>query len=214
MAIDPGPPIMALGLLSVLFATFSLWGKRDVKRFFAFSSIEQSGLAAFAIGLGTTGAIFAALLHMTLHTLAKSAVYQAVGRAAHRKGGQHFSQITGLIASDPALGITLAAAVIAVAGLPPFGLFASEVLIISETLRTLPWLTPLLTLGLLVGGWKLMSQLVTLCLGPPTEAKGPAAGWLTMMPAWLHLAIIAVLGFAMPVAVANWLVAAARVMPS
>ena len=212
-AIDPGPPIMALGLLSVLLAAFSLWGRRDAKRFFAFSSIEQSGLAAFAIGLGGAGAIFAAFLHMTLHTLAKAAVYQAVGRAAQRKGGQQFSQITGLISSDPALGITLAAAVIAVAGLPPFGLFASEVLILSETLRATPWLAPLVGLGLLVGGWKLMARLVTLCLGEGTEAKGPAVGWVALLPAWVHLGIVAVLGFAMPGFVSAWLVAVARVVP-
>jgi len=212
-SIDPGPPLMALGLFSVLLGAFSLWGRRDVKRFFAFSSIEQSGLAAFAIGLGGVGGIFAALLHMTVHTLAKSAVYQAVGRAAQRKGGQTFNDITGLIASDRALGLTLAAAVIAVAGLPPFGLFASEVLVLSESLRHTPLLTPLLMLGLLVGGWKLLARLISLCLGPPTEAVGPAVNWVALLPTWVHLAIIAVLGFAMPSAVAEWLVAAARSIP-
>ena len=212
-AIDPGPPLMTLGLLSVLFAAFSLWGRRDAKRFFAFSSIEQSGIAAFAIGLGGIGATYAALLHMTVHTLAKSAVYQAIGRAAQRKGGQKFTDITGLIASDPALGLTLAAAVLAVSGLPPFGLFASEVLVLSETIRQAPLLAPLLMLGLLVGGWALLSRLVALCTGEPTEAKGPAPSLMSLAPSWLHLAIIAVLGFAMPTAVSAWLVAAAHALP-
>ncbi len=210
-AIDPGPPIMVLGLLSVLLAAFSLWGRRDVKRFFAFSSIEQSGLAAFAIGLGGVGATFAALLHMTVHTLCKAAVYQSVGAASQRKGGQKFTEITGMIASDPALGITLAAAIIAVAGLPPFGLFASEILILSETMRQTPWLVPLLAIGLLVGGWKLLARLITLCLGAPTQARGPAVGWTLLWPAWLHLVLAAILGFAMPATIAAWLLAAAKV---
>lgn len=81
-AIDPGPPIMALGLLSLLLAAFSLWPRRDVKRFFAFSTIEQSGVAAFAFGIGGSTAIFAGLLHMTLHTLTKASIFQCVGRAA------------------------------------------------------------------------------------------------------------------------------------
>jgi hydrogenase-4 component F len=212
-AIDPGPPIMVLGLLSVLLAAFSLWGRRDAKRFFAFSSIEQSGLAAFAIGLGGVTATFAALLHMTVHTLAKAAVYQSIGRASQRKGGQKFTDIVGLIASDRALGLTLAAAIIAVAGLPPFGLFASEVLILSATMRQQPFLVPLLVLGLLVGGWKLLARLISLCLGPPTLAKGPAAPWTSLLPTWVHLAIVAVLGFAMPASIAAWLVAAAQVVP-
>ena len=210
-AIDPGPPLMALGLLTVLFASFSLWGRRDVKRFFAFSTIEQSGLAAFAIGLGGAGGTFAALMHITVHTLAKSAVFQAVGRAAQRKGAQSFAAITGLITSDRALGLTLATGIVAIAGLPPFGLFSSEILILSETMRLHPYLVPLLGIGLIVGGWQLIARLISLCLGAPTDGPGPAVTWTDMLPAWAHLAIILVLGIAMPASVAAWLAAAAQV---
>ena len=197
-AIDPGPPIMALGLLSILFAAFSLWGRRDVKRFFAFSTIEQSGLAAFAIGIGGAAAIFAALLHITVHTLTKAGLFQAVGRAAQRRGAQSFAAITGLISSDPALGLTLAVAIIAVAGMPPFGLFASDMLILGEAARQHPWLLIPLAIGMLVGFWKLAARLITLCLGPAGESVGPAISWIDMVPAWLHLAIVFVLGIAMP----------------
>jgi hydrogenase-4 component F len=210
-AIDPGPPLMALGLLSVLFAAFSLWGRRDVKRFFAFSTIEQSGLAAFAIGLGGVAGTFAALLHITVHTLAKSALFQCVGRAAQRKGAQSFQAIGGLIASDRALGLTLATAIIAVAGLPPFGLFSSEVLIIGETMRLHPYLVPLLGIGLIVGGWQLIARLISLCLGAPGDSPGPAVSWVSMVPAWVHLAIVLGLGVVMPVNMAAWLSAAAAV---
>lgn len=209
-ALDPGPPIMALGLLSVVFAAFSLWGRRDVKRFFAFSTVEQSGLAAFAFGLGGRAAIFAGLLHMTVHTLAKSAVFQCVGRAAQRKGGQSFADISGLVASDRALGLTLAAGIVAIAGLPPFGLFASEILILGETVRQHPLLAGPLLVGLLVGGWKLITRLISLCLGAPIAGPGPGAGWVAMVPAWLHLAIVLGLGFAMPAGFAAWLALAAE----
>jgi hydrogenase-4 component F len=212
-AIDPGPPIMALGLLSVLFAAFSLWGRRDVKRFFAFSSIEQSGLAAFAIGLGGNGATFAALLHITVHTLAKSAVFQCVGRAAQRKGSQRFDSISGLISSDRLLGLTLAAGIVAIAGLPPFGLFASEILILSSTMSLHPWLVLPVAIGLLVGGWKLFARLIDLCLGAPGIGHAPAIGALSLVPAWTHLAIVMLLGVAMPSAFAAWLAAAAQVAP-
>ena len=210
-SIDPGPPLMALGLLTVLFAAFSLWGRRDVKRFFAFSTIEQSGLAAFAIGLGGVAGTFAALLHITVHTLAKSALFQCVGRAAQRKGAQSFQAIGGLIVSDRALGLTLATAIIAVAGLPPFGLFSSEVLIISETMRLHPYLVPLLGIGLIVGGWQLIARLISLCLGEPSAGPGPAVSWVSLIPAWVHLAIVLGLGIAMPVTIAAWLAAAASV---
>ncbi len=211
-AIPPGPPLMALGLLSLLLAAFSLWGRRDAKRFFAFSTIEQSGLAAFAFGLGGPVAIFAGLLHMTVHTLAKSALFHCVGRAAQRKGAQSFAAISGLLSSDRALGLTLATAIIAIAGLPPFGLFTSEVMILGDTVRQHAWLAPLVVLGLVVGGWALAARLISLCLGTATPAHGPAIGRLALLPAWLHLALVLGLGLAMPAATVAWLTAAAGVV--
>ncbi len=212
-AIAPGPPIMALGLASVLLASFSLWPRRDVKRFFAFSTIEQSGVAAFAFGLGGAAATFAGLLHLTLHTLTKAAVFQCVGRAVQLKGGQNFTDIGGLLVRHRALGLTLAAGIVAVAGLPPFGLFASEFLVLLATVRELPWLVAPLALGLVVGGWALAMRLISLCLGPPTPDRGAAPGWIALVPAWVHLAVVLVLGLAMPGRVAAWFAAIAEAAP-
>jgi hydrogenase-4 component F len=209
-AIAPGPPIMALGLLSVLLASFALWRRRDVKRFFAFSSIEQSGVAAFAFGLGGTPAMFAGLLHLTLHTLTKAAIFQCVGRASQLKGGQRFSDIGGLLVGHRMLGLTLAAGIVAVAGLPPFGLFASEFLIVTETVRRLPWLALPLGLGLLVGAWALAARLIALCLGEPTPDQGTGPSALALAPAWLHLAAVLVLGLAMPAGMVAWFTAVAK----
>jgi hydrogenase-4 component F len=207
-AIAPGTPLMALGLISVLMAAFSLWQRRDVKRFFAFSTIEQSGLAAFAFGLGGPVATFAGLLHITLHTLAKASVFQCVGRAAQLKGGQRFVDIGGLLETHRMLAITLAVGVIAVAALPPLGVFASEFLIATETILRAPWLALPLGIGLLVGAWALLARLQMLCLGAATPDRGPAPNVLAMLPVWLMLAVVLVLGLAMPTPVADWLRAA------
>ncbi len=204
-AIAPGPPIMALGLLSVLMAAFALWRRRDIKRFFAFSTIEQSGLAAFAFGLGGPAAIFAGLLHLTVHTLAKAALFQCVGHAAQLKGGQRFAGIRGLLATHPALGLSLGAAILVVAGLPPGGLFASEFLIASRTMIQAPLLAVPLALGLVVGAWGLIERLQELCLGAPTPDGGVAPTAAALWPVWVHLAVVVVLGVAMPLEVAGWL---------
>jgi hydrogenase-4 component F len=204
-AIAPGIPLMALGLISVLMAAFSLWQRRDVKRFFAFSTIEQSGLAAFAFGLGGPVATFAGLLHITLHTLSKASVFQCVGRAAQLKGGQHFSDIGGLLGTHRMLAVTLAVGVVAVAALPPLGVFASEFMIATETILRAPWLALPLGIGLLVGAWALLARLQMLCLGAPTPDRGPAPDALALLPVWLMLAVVLVLGLAMPAPVADWL---------
>ena len=215
-AIDPGLPIMALGLLSLLLAAFSLWPRRDAKRFFAFSTIEQSGVAAFAFGLGGSAAIFAGVLHMTLHTLIKASIFQCIGRATQLKGGQKFDQIGGLITSHRMLGLTLAAAILAVAALPPFGLFTSEFLIASETFRQRPLLSLPLGIGLVVGAWALMMRLQSMCLGAPTPDRGRAMaptgmrGALALAPVWAQLATVLVLGLAMPGPIFDWLRAMAE----
>ena len=212
-AIAPGPPIMALGLATVLLATFSLWPRRDVKRFFGFSTIEHSGVTAFAFGLGGPAATFAGLLHLTLHTLTKAAIFHCVGRAVQLKGGQYFADIGGLLSSHRALGLTLAAGIVAVAGLPPFGLFASEFLVLTETVQQLPWLAAPLALGLLVGSWALALRLISLCLGEETPDRGPAPGLVALLPAWVHLAAVLVLGLAMPGQIAAWLASIAAAAP-
>jgi hydrogenase-4 component F len=213
-AIDPGPPLMALGLLSLLLASFSLWRRRDVKRFFAFSTIGQSGIVAFAFGLGGPAAIFAGVLHMTLHTLIHASVFQCIGRAARLKRGQTFADIGGLIASHRMLGLTLAAGILALAALPPFGLFASEFLIVAETLRRAPLASIPLGIGLVAGAWALIMRLQSLCLGAPTPDRGLAPGALApnalaLAPVWLQLAIVLLLGLAMPGPVVAWFTAIA-----
>src|SRR5947199_5498809 len=99
--------LMAFGLLSVVVAAFFLSRQRDVKRMFAYSSIEHMGLITFAFGLGGPVASFAGLLHMTLHSLTKSAIFFAVGHAAQKSGTQVMENIRGLIAISPKVGWAL-----------------------------------------------------------------------------------------------------------
>ena len=211
-AVAPGPPLMALGLASALVGAFALWRQRDVTRFFAVSTVEQGGVVAFAFGLGGSAATFAGLLHLTAHTLAKAAVFQCVGRAAQLAGGQR-DGLGGLLASHPALGLPLALGIVAVAGLPPFGLFASEFLIVAETVRRAPWLAVPLGLALVVGAWALVARLQGVCLGPAMPVAGPAPGRRALAGAWLHLAAVLALGVALPAPLAAWMRGIAAGLP-
>ena len=81
-----GMIMMALGLVSLVFAAFMLYRRRDIKRLFAYSSIEHMGIMTFAFGMGGPLANFAGLLHMTMHSLTKSAIFFAVGHIAQVEG--------------------------------------------------------------------------------------------------------------------------------
>nr|WP_282572207.1 proton-conducting transporter membrane subunit [Roseomonas acroporae] len=206
-AIPPGTLLLALGLASVLLAALSLSRRRDARRFFAWSSIEHMGLAAFAFGLGGAASL-AGLVHMAGHSLLKSAVFFGVGRAAQRKGSQRIDAIGGLVVNHPALGWALAAAIAGLAGLPPFALFASEFALLTDAAARAPLAVAVLALGLVVAFAALVGILQSLCLGTPTPepaaptanraAGGPRTDWATVGPMLLHLLLALGLGVALP----------------
>src|SRR6202041_416194 len=139
-ALAPGPLMVTLGLISVVFAAFMLYRRRDIKRMFAYSSIEHMGIITFAFGMGGPLANFAGLLHMTMHSLTKSAIFFAVGHIAQVKGTQKIADMGGLTVTNPVLGWGLVLGVVAIAGLPPLGIFMSEFLVVSSTFARAPLL--------------------------------------------------------------------------
>ena len=140
--------MMGFGLTSVVVAAFLLSRQKDIKRLFAYSSIEHMGIITFAFGMGGPVANFAALLHMTVHSLTKSAIFFAVGHASQKAGTQLIDGIRGLITQSPMIGWGLAIGTLAILGMPPFGVFASEFLILTTAMREQPWATPFLLLAL------------------------------------------------------------------
>ena len=147
-----------MGLVSLIFAAFMLYRRRDIKRLFAYSSIEHMGIIAFAFGIGGPLANFAGLLHMTMHCLTKSAIFFSVGHIAQVKGTQTIADIRGLTPPIRCWAGRLVAAVMAIAGLPPFGIFTSEFLVVSSTFARQPLLAIPLVFGLIVAFGALLLQ--------------------------------------------------------
>src|SRR5689334_21262845 len=166
-ALAPGPLMVTLGLLSLVFAAFMLYRRRDIKRLFAYSSIEHMGIITFAFGMGGPIANFAGLLHMTMHSLTKSAIFFAVGHVAQVKGTQRIADMGGLTVTNPVLGWGLVLGVVAIAGMPPLGIFMSEFLIVSSTFAREPLLAILLVAGLLTGIGALFLRLNQVAFGEP-----------------------------------------------
>ncbi|MGH6886919.1 MAG: hydrogenase 4 subunit F, partial [Geminicoccales bacterium] len=201
-AIAPGPLMVTMGLTSLIFAAFMLYCRRDVKRLFAYSSIEHMGIIAFAFGMGGPLANFAGLLHMVLHSLTKSAIFFAVGHIAQIKGTQRIADIRGLTETHPWLGWGLVIGVVAIAGLPPLGIFMSEFLVVSSTFARTPLLAILLVLGLLVAFGALLRHLNGLAFGEPTGSTTPARA--SYMPMYAHLALVLAAGLYLPPPLVEW----------
>jgi hydrogenase-4 component F len=209
-ALAPGPLMVSLGLLSLIFAGFMLYRRRDIKRMFAYSSIEHMGLITFAFGMGGPIANFAGLLHMTMHSLTKSAIFFAVGHIAQAKGTQRIADIRGLTESHPVLGWGLVVGVAAIAGLPPLGIFMSEFLIVSSTFARAPLLAILVVAGLLIAFGALFLRLNEVAFGEPTGSTAPVKA--SYMPLFAHLALVAVAGIYLPASLVAWFQAVARLL--
>ncbi|PKA45491.1 hydrogenase 4 subunit F [Rhizobium sullae] len=201
-AIAPGPLMMTMGLTSLIFAAFMLYRRRDIKRMFAYSSIEHMGIIVFAFGLGGPLANFGGLLHMVMHSLTKSAIFFAVGHIAQIKGTQRLSSIRGLTETHPALGWGLVIGVVAIAGLPPLGIFMSEFLVVSSTFAKEPLLAIPLVFGLLVAFGALLLRLTGVAFGQPRGSIAPAEA--SYIPMYSHLALVLGAGIYLPPPLVAW----------
>ena len=217
----PSHMLMGFGMFSILLAAFFLWRQRDIKRLFAYSSIEHMGLIAFAFGIGGPIANFAAMLHMVVHSLTKSSIFFSAGHASQTAGTQQMEEIRGLADTSPALGWSLMLGSLAILGMPPFGVFTSEFLMITTAIRLHPWTAPLLLVGLGVAFAAIFSRVQSMVFGEsaaPSPSnddvshKPVAAATPAMIPAFLHLAMVVMLGLYIPPVLAEWFRAAARLI--
>ncbi len=201
-ALAPGPLMIGMGLLSLIFAAFMLYRRRDIKRMFAYSSIEHMGIIVFSFGMAGPLGNFAGLLHMAMHSLTKSAIFFAVGHIVQVKGTQRMADIGGLTVSHPVLGWSLVAGVAAIGGMPPFGVFTSEFLVASTTFARVPVLAVLFVFGLLLAFGALLLRVNDLAFGPVKGPVGPVRA--SYLPMFAHLLLVLIAGIWLPPPLVAW----------
>ena len=202
--------MMGFGLLSVVVAAFLLSRQKDIKRLFAYSSIEHMGIITFAFGMGGPIANFAGLLHMTVHSLTKSAIFFTVGHATQKAGTQIMDNIRGLITTSPMLGWGLILGTLAILGMPPFGVFASEFLILITAMHEHPWATPFLLGALGLAFAAVFGKVQPMVFGDTSAKRLPVRP--AMIPVFVHLALVLMLGLWIPPFLADWYRQAARLI--
>jgi hydrogenase-4 component F len=119
--------LLVVALLSIALATSLIIAQQDYKRLLAYSSIEHMGLVVIGLAIGTPLAIAASLLHILGHGLGKAALFCGAGQVLVSEGTTRIAGVRGLLARRPALAAAFGAGFVALLGLPPFSLFASEV---------------------------------------------------------------------------------------
>ena len=205
-----GGLMMGFGLLSVVVAAFFLSRQKDIKRMFAYSSIEHMGLMTFAFGMGGPVAAFAGLLHMTVHSLTKSAIFFTVGHASQAAGTQEMDSIRGLIQQSPTIGWGLALGSLAILGMPPFGVFTSEFMMLMTAMHEHSWATPFLLVALGVAFASIFGKVQPMVFGETSAGRLPHPP--ALIPVFTHLAIVLMLGLYIPPYLVDWYRQAARLI--
>jgi len=147
--------------------------QRDYKRLFAYSSIEHIGIVLVGFGVGGPVGVFGGLFHMINHSLAKSTAFYAAGLVLLRYGHKNMEGVTGLLRQMPLGGGAMLLAALALAGMPPFGLFVSEFLIATGAYDERPWVAYAFLVLLVVAFAALVYQVFRMVLGEPKETGVP-----------------------------------------
>jgi hydrogenase-4 component F len=203
-AVDPAfsnALLIGFGLASVAIGAFSLVIQRHYKRMLAYSSVEHMGLVTIGLALGPLGA-FAAWLHVVNHALAKSASFLLAGRILHRYQTTEIAGVTGLLRAMPWTGGLFVTGILALVGLPPFGLFVSEFLLVQAAIvdRKL-WLASVMVVLLLIAFVSLLSHLNRMLYGGAPEGVrlGERRGW-PIIALSVPAVLLVVLGVTLPTA--------------
>jgi hydrogenase-4 component F len=191
--------LQAVGLVSVGVAALFLWGSANFKRMLAYSSIEHLGLVCLGLGFGGAWGVAGAMLHVANHALAKATLFVLAGRIRAAYGSADIASVRGLRDAMPLTSRGFLAAMLALMGLPPFGLFVSEVMIVRAGIERGHVAVSVAAVALLVlafGG--LLRSLHRMLDGEAPPAVRETSTWTSIAPAALALGLLVLTGLAWP----------------
>lgn len=210
----PNRLLLIFGLLSVGVAAFFILVQQDMKRLLAYSSVENMGLVAVALGIGGPLGILAALLHTLNHSLAKTLLFCGSGNVLLKYGTRNMDVVCGMLKVMPFTAVLLGGGALALGGMPPFNIFLSEFMTVTAGLAAEHLAVTILLLVLLtlvLGGLVRMVAKV-LFATPPQQVATGELGWLTTAPMVILLVMMLVMGTHIPQPVSRLLASAATIV--
>jgi hydrogenase-4 component F len=192
--------LLGFGLLSMCVAAPFILVQTNMKRLFAYSSLENVGIICVGVGLSAPLAVFAAVLHIGYHALAKAAIFFAAGNIHQKCHTLELRSLTGLLKAMPATAILLALAVAGIAGIPPFGIFLTEFSMAAGGIRAGHIPASVLFVAVLAAVFAgLLSHAAHLLLGTPKkEAAGPQTPLSCVAAMALLIVVLAVFSVWLP----------------
>lgn len=206
--------LTGFGLFSIAVAVPFLLIQHDIKRLLAYSSVEHMGIVALGLGSGAALGLYGALLHLLNHAVAKSGLFYLAGVLVQQYRTKQILRIRGMIRTLPAAGGLMLALIMAVSGMPPFGIFLSKFLTIQAMFTTGSVWSGIIALILLAGvfaGMVYYSFRMVFGTAPAGHEKMPQPwGMLAIVAA--SALLLTVTGFQAPAWLDRLLDAAAQIV--
>ncbi len=201
--------LMFFGLFSVVVAAFIIFVQKNYKRLLAYSSIEHMGIMALGFGFGGAGP-FAALLQMIYHALAKSVLFFSAGNILLKYSSTKMDKVRGVISALPVSGTVFLIGFVVIAGIPPSGIFLTEVSIFSAGILSSPVVAVAALFAVVLVAVGFLRIVASLLFGKkPDSLPGGEAGLRTIIPMIAVLSILVCLSFYVPGPIRSLLQAAA-----
>jgi hydrogenase-4 component F len=192
--------LLVFGLTSVVVATPFILAQHDLKRLLGYHSVEHVGIVALGLGFGGRVGTYGALLHVVNHGVTKALAFFAAGKAIARYGSRDMRIIRGLLAVAPVGATLFMLAALSLAGMPPFSIFVSELIVLRAGIGQGHWVTIGIFLAMVVVIFAgLLHHAGTMAFGAPTTAasREPEA-WSPLLGMMLLAAIMVLLGLTIP----------------
>jgi hydrogenase-4 component F len=214
--------LVAFGLLSIATAAVFVVGNNDYRRIFAYTSVEHMGVMVIGVGVGVGGGSYASMLHAMHNTLNKGVLFFVAGFFWQLYASNRVSDVRGALHRHPLAGILFLGGLCATCGLPPFGMFFSELgILFAAAEKGQWWVVGLFTSTLCVVFVGVMTAMLPMVFGPPPENLAPsphgASRWrniVMLAPAAILLIAGFSLGIYQPAAVTEALTNAAQTISS
>ncbi|HHR6141533.1 TPA: hydrogenase 4 subunit F [Providencia alcalifaciens] len=206
--------LLVFGLMSVAVAAFFILVQKDMKRLLAYSSVENMGLIAVALGIGGPLGVLAALLHTLNHSLGKTLLFCGSGNVLLKYGTRDITVVKGLLRTMPFTAVVFAGGALALGGMPPFNVFLSEfMIVVAGLVANHFWLTllVLILITIVLGGLIRMISKTLFGEQPECVARGEL-GILTTLPMAILIVLMLVMGTYIPQPVSRLLENAATIV--
>lgn len=164
------------GVVTGVFAMVMALTQLDLKKVISYSSMENAGIIMIALGAGllanlwdnpliALAAFMGAFLHVLNHAVCKGLLFLCAGSVYFAIGTRKLEQMGGIAKAMPFTATLFGIGSVAIAGLPPFNSFVSEILIFLAGLKAATLTTPkaLLLATVVLMGLGLIGGLAVAC---------------------------------------------------